>query len=364
MTQRTLAGLLAVPLLARAVVAAALRPLPYVTYEPGLTVDVLARDPRRGDHPGRRRAEDLPRRRPAADDHRLRLPARRPGEPVRADARLDQPRGRVGLPLRRGLPPGRDHRAEPAARAPSRWCPRRTPRSRSRSTSWVRREARRSRCSRRRRRARRRRAAGPRHLPRGGRRQGHLGPRRHAGRPDGAGRAAGHLRRPPRPGSGWTCRVTPRSTDGKQTIGIQLGTGYAFPFDVSVNIDPSIGGPSAGLMFSLGIYDTLTPGSLTGGATVAGTGTIDGRRPGRADRRHPAEDRRRPQRRRRALPGAAGQLRRRGRARRTATCAWSRPPPCTPPCSRSRPGSRTTTRSCRPAKGTRDRPRRRVRAPS
>src|SRR4029450_11881999 len=47
-------------------------------------------------------------------------------------------------------------------------------------------------------------------------------------------------------------------------------------FDVSVNIDSSIGGPSAGLMFSLGIYDTLTPGSLTGGEVVAGTGTIDG----------------------------------------------------------------------------------------
>lgn len=71
--------------------------------------------------------------------------------------------------------------------------------------------------------------------------------------------------------------VTPRRTGAKQTIGIQLGTGYEFPFDVSVNIDDSIGGPSAGLMFSLGIYDTLTEGSLTGGSTVAGTGTIDGR---------------------------------------------------------------------------------------
>ena len=39
--------------------------------------------------------------------------------------------------------------------------------------------------------------------------------------------------------------------------------------------DPAIGGPSAGLMFSLGIYDTLTPGSLTGGHAVAGTGTVD-----------------------------------------------------------------------------------------
>jgi PDZ domain-containing protein len=35
-----------------------------------------------------------------------------------------------------------------------------------------------------------------------------------------------------------------------------------------------VGGPSAGLMFSLGIYDKLTPGSLTGGTFVAGTGTI------------------------------------------------------------------------------------------
>jgi PDZ domain-containing protein len=70
--------------------------------------------------------------------------------------------------------------------------------------------------------------------------------------------------------------VTPTTTDGKPTIGIQFGTGYEFPFQVSVNIDPNIGGPSAGLMFSLGIYDTLTPGSLTGGEVIAGTGTLDG----------------------------------------------------------------------------------------
>lgn len=69
--------------------------------------------------------------------------------------------------------------------------------------------------------------------------------------------------------------VTPRAVDGKQRIGIQFGGGFVFPFDVSVNIDPDIGGPSAGLMFSLGIYDTLTPGSLTDGQVVAGTGTID-----------------------------------------------------------------------------------------
>ncbi|MGW7498806.1 S16 family serine protease [Streptomyces luteogriseus] len=38
---------------------------------------------------------------------------------------------------------------------------------------------------------------------------------------------------------------------------------------------PPRAGPSAGLMFALGIYDKLTPGSLTGGKFVAGTGTID-----------------------------------------------------------------------------------------
>lgn len=78
-----------------------------------------------------------------------------------------------------------------------------------------------------------------------------------------------------RDGKSVTMQVTPVETDGSPKIGIQIGIGYVFPFQVSVKIDPNIGGPSAGLMFSLGIYDTLTPGSLTGGAIVAGTGTID-----------------------------------------------------------------------------------------
>jgi len=60
-----------------------------------------------------------------------------------------------------------------------------------------------------------------------------------------------------------------------QRVGVVPGPGYIFPFSVSVNIPEQIGGPSAGLMFSLAIYDTLTPGSLTGGKIVAGTGTID-----------------------------------------------------------------------------------------
>ncbi len=63
--------------------------------------------------------------------------------------------------------------------------------------------------------------------------------------------------------------------DGVQRVGFTPGQGFRYPFDVSVSIDPNIGGPSAGLMFALGIYDTLTEGSLTGGGTVAGTGTLD-----------------------------------------------------------------------------------------
>jgi PDZ domain-containing protein len=70
--------------------------------------------------------------------------------------------------------------------------------------------------------------------------------------------------------------VTPREVDGHPQVGIQVGTQTTkFPVDVTIAINPDIGGPSAGLMFSLGIYDTLTKGSLTDGRTIAGTGTID-----------------------------------------------------------------------------------------
>jgi PDZ domain-containing protein len=47
----------------------------------------------------------------------------------------------------------------------------------------------------------------------------------------------------------------------------------SFPFDVSI-ASGEIGGPSAGLMWALGLYDLLTPGDLTNGRTIAGTGQI------------------------------------------------------------------------------------------
>ena len=57
-------------------------------------------------------------------------------------------------------------------------------------------------------------------------------------------------------------------------IGIGIDTLYSadFPIEFGVN---DVGGPSAGTMFALSVIDQLTPGSLTGGKIVAGTGTID-----------------------------------------------------------------------------------------
>ncbi|MET9858408.1 PDZ domain-containing protein [Streptomyces smyrnaeus] len=62
--------------------------------------------------------------------------------------------------------------------------------------------------------------------------------------------------------------------DGRAVVGIQPAVGHTFPFDVDIKL-ADIGGPSAGLMFALGIVDKLTPTDLTGGKFVAGTGTID-----------------------------------------------------------------------------------------
>ncbi|MFE9763381.1 PDZ domain-containing protein [Streptomyces sp. NPDC005808] len=57
-------------------------------------------------------------------------------------------------------------------------------------------------------------------------------------------------------------------------VGISAGTDHTFPFTIDIKL-ADVGGPSAGLMFALGIVDKLTPGNLTGGKFVAGTGTID-----------------------------------------------------------------------------------------
>lgn len=55
-------------------------------------------------------------------------------------------------------------------------------------------------------------------------------------------------------------------------LGINLIDG--FPIDVTIS-SGDVGGPSAGMMWALGLYELMTPGDLTDGRTIAGTGTID-----------------------------------------------------------------------------------------
>ncbi|MEU4576842.1 PDZ domain-containing protein [Nonomuraea sp. NPDC023979] len=66
---------------------------------------------------------------------------------------------------------------------------------------------------------------------------------------------------------------TAKGEQGQSRVGVTMQREYKFPFDVDINVG-DVGGPSAGLMFSLGILDKLTKGELTGGKQIAGTGTI------------------------------------------------------------------------------------------
>ncbi|HLS72908.1 MAG TPA: S16 family serine protease [Actinomycetaceae bacterium] len=68
--------------------------------------------------------------------------------------------------------------------------------------------------------------------------------------------------------------VTSDDGDGGSLLGVYIEPEVDLPIDVEFAIE-NIGGPSAGLMLALGIVDLLTPGDLSGGEVVAGTGTID-----------------------------------------------------------------------------------------
>lgn len=59
-------------------------------------------------------------------------------------------------------------------------------------------------------------------------------------------------------------------------IGVLISRSYDFPVEIENNVGDTVGGPSAGMMFALAIYDRLTPGSLTAGRHIAGTGTVNG----------------------------------------------------------------------------------------
>jgi Lon-like protease len=76
-----------------------------------------------------------------------------------------------------------------------------------------------------------------------------------------------------RAGKTLTIPVASKASGGSAVIGVQVQEQYKFPFNVRITVG-DIGGPSAGMMFALGIIDKLTPMNLTGGKFVAGTGEI------------------------------------------------------------------------------------------
>lgn len=85
------------------------------------------------------------------------------------------------------------------------------------------------------------------------------------------------------PAAGGEARTTPVQLvgrddgSGKAMLGVQAGTrNIKFDLPFTVNIDSGdVGGPSAGLAFTLGTIDKLTPGGVTAGKKIATTGTID-----------------------------------------------------------------------------------------
>jgi Lon-like protease len=68
--------------------------------------------------------------------------------------------------------------------------------------------------------------------------------------------------------------LTTASYQGRSVIGVNVVESFRFPFTVKISVG-DIGGPSAGMMFALGIIDKLTNMNLTGGKFIAGTGEIE-----------------------------------------------------------------------------------------
>jgi PDZ domain-containing protein len=71
--------------------------------------------------------------------------------------------------------------------------------------------------------------------------------------------------------------IAPTQPGDSPRIGIVIqpaGFDLNLPFPVEIHSQKIVGGPSAGLMFTLTVYNLLTPEDLTGGRRIAGTGTI------------------------------------------------------------------------------------------
>jgi PDZ domain-containing protein len=90
-------------------------------------------------------------------------------------------------------------------------------------------------------------------------------------KPAGTVRQIGYTRN----GVAGVAEVTSKAgEDGSPKLGVVVKTVQPHPFDLTIKLD-KIGGPSAGMMFALGIIDKVKPEDLTNGFVVAGTGTID-----------------------------------------------------------------------------------------
>lgn len=68
--------------------------------------------------------------------------------------------------------------------------------------------------------------------------------------------------------------ITPVLIQGEWRMGVYVDSVPSFPFKINIEVG-DIGGPSGGQILALAIYDKLTPGSLTGGKNISGTGTVD-----------------------------------------------------------------------------------------
>jgi PDZ domain-containing protein len=68
--------------------------------------------------------------------------------------------------------------------------------------------------------------------------------------------------------------LTPQDEATIPFIGIGIDINYSADFKIEFGVT-GVGGPSAGTMFAIAIIDKLTPGALTKGKVIAGTGTID-----------------------------------------------------------------------------------------
>lgn len=70
--------------------------------------------------------------------------------------------------------------------------------------------------------------------------------------------------------------ITTKAAKGRKgsVLGVSVLAQPAAPFDVQIDVK-DVGGPSAGLMLTLGILDLVGNQDLTHGKVVAGTGTID-----------------------------------------------------------------------------------------